>query len=160
MVDEMFYYIIYIGLLLLLIIGMCVIYLNDNDYEIYKRRQVSDTIKWIYQVVNKICDIANFEPSYQIKETNFITYVEKSNSINTINLLIWNDKYHRVFSHNTLIYATLHEISHILSPSISHNSPFDLIENKLFKIAIDLGYYDPDIPLEKNYYTIDNIQNF
>ena len=66
-------------------------------------------------------------------------------------------KHDRVFHQNTLIYSILHEISHILSPSIRHEPPFDSIESTLLKKGFDLGYYDPNVQIESHYMTLDLI---
>ena len=98
-------------------------------------------------------------PIYEIKETTHITYTDKITSTHnvkgTIYLVMWDTINNKLFDHNTLIYTVLHEISHILSPSIKHNPPFDTIESILLKKAIELHYYDPETPIDKNYLTLD-----
>jgi hypothetical protein len=124
-----------------------------------RQQQVRETVQWLYQTVNDVCYRCNMAPIYEIIETTQITYTDKvTNTHNvkgTIYLVIWDDEHGRVFHHNTLIYATLHEIAHILSPSIHHEPPFDSIESILLNNASNLGYYDPSIPIESNYMTLD-----
>lgn len=131
-------------------------------YEHTRQKQTQETIQWLYRAVNDICYRCNMSPIYDIVETTQITYTDKitkpHNIKGTIYLVLWNDRHGRVFSHNTLIYAMLHEITHILSPSIHHEPPFDSIEAILINMAINLGYYDPNIPMESNYMTLD-LQN-
>lgn len=131
-------------------------------YENIRKQQVNDTIQWLYRSVNDICYRCNMTPIYEIIETSQITYTDKvtkpHNIKGTIYLVVWDEKHGRVFNHNTLIYAMLHEITHILSPSIHHEPPFDSIESILMNMAINLNYYDPNIAMESNYMTLD-LQN-
>lgn len=130
-----------------------------NRYELVRQQKVNDTIQWLYQIVNDVCYHCNMSPIYDIVETGQITYTDKITKIHnikgTIYLVVWDEQHCRVFNHNTLVYAMLHEITHILSPSIHHEPPFDSIENILINTAINLGYYDPDMPIESNYMTLD-----
>lgn len=130
-----------------------------DEYEIARRQHVHNTIQWLYRAVNDVCYRCNMSPSYQIVETSQITYTDKvatpHNIKGTIYLVVWCEQHGRVFSHNTLMYAMLHEITHILSPSVHHEPPFDSIESLLINTAINLGYYDPNIPIEPNYMTLD-----
>ena len=156
---------IYIYMMIIVIIIIILVWIYGrfdrgyNEEERIRRQKVKETIKWLYKCVNEICYNCDMEPVYEIKESFQITYSEKNinkhNIKGTIYLVIWNDKYSRVFSRNTLIYAVLHEIAHILSPSINHKDPFDAIEKVLLNKAIELSYYDPKVQMEENYLTLD-----
>lgn len=154
---------IYISISLIIIFGLIWFYLTfDSDqYQSVRAKQITETINWLYHSVNDVCHHCNMSPIYNIVESHQITYTDKlttTHTINgTINLVIWNDKYNRIFHRNTLIYAMLHEISHILSPSIHHDPPFDSIESILLNMATRLGYYDPNVPIESHYVTLDLI---
>lgn len=156
-------YVIYAVIIIFLVIGLACIYFHydqgSNYYELTRQSKVNETIRWLYQAINDICYQCNMSPIYEIKETSRITYTDKVSSSHnvkgTINLVIWDDKYGRIFNYNTLIYAMLHEITHILSPSIHHEPPFDSIESILLNKAIELSYYDPNIPMEPQYMTLD-----
>jgi len=154
----------YILIVILLIIVLIYIYVKFDsrlisNYELIRNQKVNEMIQWLYQAVNDICYRCNMSPVYNIIETSHITYTDKvinSHTIRgTIYLVIWDEKHGRVFNHNTLIYAILHEITHILSPSIHHKPPFDSIETLLLNTAIDLGYYDPNMEIEPHYLTLD-----
>jgi beta-lactamase regulating signal transducer with metallopeptidase domain len=150
---------IYILIVLTILVTLVWIYLylyrDFDEFESIRRNEVNKTIQWLYYSVNNICNHCNMAPIYEIIETDHITYSDKINNPynrrGKIYLVIWNYEYSRIFSHNTLIYAVLHEISHILSPSVHHEPPFDSIESLLLNTAIKLGYYDPNIPLEIGY---------
>lgn len=132
---------------------------SGNQYDTVRDKKVKETIKWLYRSVNDICYHSNMSPIYEIIENDQITYTEKiiKNDISKgiIYLVIWDDTHNRLFQTNTLIYAILHEITHIISPSSHHEAPFDSIENILLNKAIALGYYDRDIPFESHYMTVD-----
>lgn len=146
-----------------LVIVLLLVYVKYNpnytNHNFHRNQQINLTKKWLYKCVNDVCNHCNMNPLYEIKENSVITYTEKltsSHSIKgTINLVIWDEKTQNLFNRNTLVYAVLHEISHILSPSTDHNPPFDSIESTLLKKAQELSYYDPKIPIEPNYITLD-----
>lgn len=140
-------------------------YITNKSY-CYKQQQISETIDWLYGNVNRICDECHFKPIYNIYLTNNITHVEKSENFKgdinggfkgDIYISIWNDKLNRTFHKNTLIYAVLHEIAHLLSPSEGHQEPFDNIENILLNKAIELDIWDPNIIIESNYKTMEHL---
>lgn len=130
---------------------------DKDEYE--RQKKVDMTINWLYKAVNEICYKCNMHPIYEIKETFDVTHSEKNikdfNIKGTINIVMWDIANKKIFSYNTLIYAALHEISHILSPTINHDPPFDAIESILLKKAEELNYYDPKIPIDKDYITMD-----
>ena len=131
--------------------------ITENQHDRFRKEKVNETIEWLYQVVNDVCYRCNMSPVYNIVESTEITYTDKLTSSHTIKgciyLVIWDDTRSRIFNHNTLIYAILHEIAHILSPSVHHEPPFNSIESLLLNTAITLGYYDPSISIESHYTT-------
>lgn len=153
----------YVSILIIVIILLVLIavYMKRavNNNESIRREQVNETIQWLYRAINDVCYRCNMFPTYNIVETSQITYTDKvtnpHNIKGTIYLVVWDEKRCCTFCHNTLMYAMLHEIAHILSPSIHHEPPFDSIEAILINTAINLGYYDPTIPIEPNYMTLD-----
>lgn len=150
-----------IAIVILILVVLIWIYLRPqiDQYESIRRQQVHNTIQWLYRTVNDICYRCNMAPIYEIIETKQITYTDKVTNPHNIKgiiyLVVWDEPHGRVFNHNTLIYAMLHEITHILSPSIHHEPPFDSIESILMNMAINLEYYDPTVPFESNYMTLD-----
>ncbi|CAH6420834.1 Hypothetical protein HVR_LOCUS1302 [uncultured virus] len=156
-------FIIYVIITIFLIMVLAWMYFRFDHgishYEQIRQQKVNETIQWLYRAVNNICYDCNMSPVYEIKETSQITYTDKISSSHnikgTIYLVVWNETHGRVFHYNTLIYATLHEIAHILSPSVHHEPPFDSIESILLNKAIDLDYYDPNVLIEPHYMTLD-----
>lgn len=155
-------FIIYIIFAIFLVLCISFLYFPFNNrinpHQQLKQQKVNDTIQWLYRSVNDICYQCNMSPIYEIIETSQITYTDKiTNSVSTgkIYLVVWNESRDQLFNYNTLMYAMLHEISHILSPSVHHEPPFDSIESMLLNKAIDLNYYNPNISIESNYMTLD-----
>ena len=142
-------------------------YILQTNTVIYRTHKednlVYKTIKWLYKTIDHICTYCQMYPIYNIVEAHNITYTEierkrskdaKNHPKGTIYLVLWDDKKRLLFDDNTLIYAMLHEIAHIMSPSHYHEYPFDKIENKLLNTAALLGYYDTTKLLDINYRTI------
>jgi len=109
--------------------------------------QVRITLQLLQNTVDTICAHCNFSPIYTMHETRDLTYTQG----NDIYICIWDWQNNRLYDFNTLIYAALHEIAHVLSPSIHHNPPFDTIENLLFQRGQQLGIYDPTKPIDPHY---------
>jgi hypothetical protein len=153
----------YVLIVIFLILMLAWIYIRydakTDHYEVVRSHKVKETIRWLYQSVNDICYQCNMSPIYNIHETTNITYTEKLTNNHNIKgiiyLVVWDEKNSRVFNPNTLMYAVLHELAHILSPSIHHEPPFDSIETILLNTATNLGYYDPEIDIESHYMTLD-----
>lgn len=56
------------------------------------------------------------------------------------------------YSLNTILYVTLHEAAHILNQeNIGHTAEFQKKFDELLQRAIELGIYNPDIPVPSNY---------
>jgi hypothetical protein len=123
----------------------------SNSYLRFRHNQTHDTIQSLYQICNNICYHCNFNPIYTILESSHITYTDSSSyntSKGTIHLVIWNTKYSRSFDRNTLLFFLLRELSLIISPSSDNSSSINAI---LLNTAVNLGYFDPLIPIDPDY---------
>jgi len=74
------------------------------------------------------------------------------------------DKNGKVYDENTLMYALLHEVAHILTDfgadhGDPHGNEFKEIFNKLLKCAIQKGIWNPYIPIAKSYKDVCGIKN-
>jgi len=87
-------------------------------------------------------------PSYEIYPSESITRTEDGYRIY---LVLWNGT--QLYDDNTLIYAILHEIAHIMAPAWATHGDveFEEIEHLLLETAHRLGYYDPDVSLPETY---------
>ena len=59
-----------------------------------------------------------------------------------------NGKY---YHDNMLVYVICHEYAHILCNEIGHTKKFFAIFDQLLAKAVQMGYYNPNIPPLKNY---------
>lgn len=148
---------VYIIIIIIVLIWIYVRFdITWNHSEFIRQEKIKETVQWLYRSVNDICYNCDMAPIYEIRESFHITYSEKiNNTKGIIYLVIWDNEHQSVFNRNTLLYSVIHEITHILSPSINHKEPFDSIETLLLNKAVELLYYDPNIPLEPNYLTLD-----
>jgi hypothetical protein len=79
----------------------------------------------------------------------------KGNKSYTINkekvFLCLKDKNNNYYDMNTLIFVTLHEISHALCDEIGHTTKFNKIFDELIKKASEMKIYDPNTPIVQDY---------
>ena len=79
----------------------------------------------------------------------------KGNKSYTINkekvFLCLKDKNDNYYDMNTLIFVTLHEISHALCDEIGHTTKFNKIFDELIKKASEMKIYDPNTPIVQDY---------
>lgn len=150
--------IVVVIVLFLIIIFVRFDYKYDKE-ENERQKKVDKTINWLYKAANEICYKSGMYPLYEIRETFGLTYSEKTHGIHNtkgiIYIVIWDKEKKQIFDYNTLIYAVIHEITHILNPTLNHEKPFDVIESILLKNAEELKYYDKKIPIDKDYITMD-----
>lgn len=77
---------------------------------------------------------------------------DKSYTINKEKVyLCLKDKDGNYYSKNTLYYVFLHELAHVLNPSIGHTEEFQKTFESLLDKAIQLGIFDPSIPIPTDY---------
>lgn len=104
--------------------------------------------------------------SKNIKYTGYLTTLNdrdilnelsfyKGNKSYTINkekvFLCLKDKNENYYHINTLIYVTLHEISHAICDEIGHTSKFNKIFDELLDKASSMKIYDSTIPIVQDY---------
>lgn len=149
-----------LAIVVIVMIILMIIYVRfDDPHKSTKSVRVQSTIQELYRKCNKVCQACNMHPMYTIVESQTITSSEKRNpyhNIGTIYLVLWNEHSNELYDDNTLMYSMLHEISHLLSPSVGHQPPFDNIEHTLLVAAERLGYYRSEIPVDARYRTIES----
>lgn len=81
--------------------------------------------------------------------------VSNSNKSYTVNkkdvYLCLKDKDGEYYNKNMLVYVAVHELAHVLCPSVGHTAEFWKINEQLLNKATELGYYNPSIPAVKDY---------
>jgi len=141
---------------------------NTNNIKLETRR-IYDKIEELKKIVTMIVNHVQLErafvnlgdnsltrrqkpfllPSYKIYPSDSITRTENHHDIH---LVLWNKENNTLYEDNTLVYATLHEIAHIMVPEAEHGDvEFEDIEEILLKTAVKLGYYNPQLALAPNY---------
>jgi hypothetical protein len=65
-------------------------------------------------------------------------------------LCLRNEK-REYFNKNMIMYVSLHELGHVVCPSIGHTPEFYEIFDRLLNKAIALGIYNPSIPIVADY---------
>ena len=136
-----------IFIIVIIIVILTVIYINN-----YRYKQTQLMIARLYQISNNICEACHIHVDYQICESGYLTFTDKSDD--TIHIVLWNSRTNKLFDQNTLVYALLHEIAHLVSPSSNHEPPFDILEGVLLNKARELGYYEPQQKIDDNYITV------
>ena len=58
---------------------------------------------------------------------------------------------HVLYDDNTLMYVTLHECAHVISPGRDHDADFERVFNDLLRKAERVGMYDPNVPFPSKY---------
>ena len=145
---DLSYYIIIIFIIIVFCICIYnVLNLKINNYKFFKSIVIKDTLDWLYQSINEICNESKLYPIYTIKPHDTLTFSEKLEiKKGIIYISVWDDKNDRLYSNNTLLFKSLHEISNILT---ENNYNFDFIEKNLINTAINLGYYDINAKIER-----------
>lgn len=69
----------------------------------------------------------------------------------TIYICLKDPKSQRYYDINTLMYVTLHELSHVISTKYGHGNEFKTNFQKILKYAEYKGVYDSSIPMPKTY---------
>ena len=146
--DDVSYYIIIIFIIIVFCICIYnVLNLKINNYKFFKSIVIKDTLDWLYQSINEICNESKLYPIYTIKPHDTLTFSEKLEiKKGIIYISIWDNKNDRLYNNNTLLEKSLHEISNILT---ENNYNFDFIEKNLINTAINLGYYDINAKIER-----------
>lgn len=116
-----------------------------------KYREVAEMTTWLYKAIDDVCYRADIFPVYELRPSDLLTFTDRHEDRGIIHIVLWDAENERPFERNTVIYAAMHEITHILSPNRGHLPPFDDIEALLLGTAADLGYYDPRVDFADNY---------
>jgi len=130
-------------LLLILLLYFFYFFNSKHSFVVHKIHSLSLMLKHVH---------SSFSPhsslNFQIIESTTSTWVQNKF---IIHLLIWNFNSNSPFDDNTLAFAAIHELAHILCPDNEHTPLFDIIESKLLSIAEHLGYYSPSLFINLDY---------
>jgi hypothetical protein len=77
---------------------------------------------------------------------------KKSYTINKKRIyLCLKNKNQEYYDQNMLMYVAIHELSHVLCDEIGHTPKFNRIFREQLERAAELGIYDPDKPIVRDY---------
>ena len=95
---------------------------------------------WLYHIEPKTKRVGIYEdPDY--------AYIVNKRDI----YIVIKDKNGDYYDDNTLMHVLLHEAAHALNKNLGHGPKFYKIFYKLKTKANELGLYDPDKPLNRDY---------
>lgn len=81
----------------------------------------------------------------------------KGNKSYTINkekvFICLKDRNNNYYDTNMLVYVTLHELAHVINPTVGHDSSFHQVFDKLLLEAEKMKIYDPNMNIDSNYCT-------
>ena len=96
--------------------------------------------------------IMTLQTKRRLKHEISLSKGKKSYTINKEEIfLCLKDENDQYYSDNMLIYVLLHEISHSVCDEIGHTEKFHKIFNALTTKAVELGIYNNQIPLIRDY---------
>lgn len=168
-------------LIALLLILILLLFLSSRPIEVYgeeeRRREWEEKkLEYFRRVVGDVCSICKYKYRIQvyIDKTGNTHSISRNRKYSTeewerrkkdkrhkrkedaskkirgsIYILLYRDNI--PFDTNTLTYALIHEIAHLICPTIGHDSHFRTIETKLLSAAASLSYYRKDLPLDPLY---------
>ena len=97
----------------------------------------------LHAILSKIHPVAN--------QVN-IRKGDKSFTTNKTDItLCLKDQDGEYYNKNMLVYVAVHELAHTICKSVGHTNEFYTINDKLLNKAEKLGYYNPSIPIVKDY---------
>lgn len=120
---------------------------------------------WLYRfltkekdpMVNNLKDqLAKVDPSFKNLDIRSGTsaYTENKSTI----YMCMKDENGKYYAMNTLVYVSLHEISHVLNKSYGHDDSFKKIFSDLLKRAQMVGIYNPAQPIPNSYCGVENYE--
>ena len=129
---------IFIYVIVLLILAFC--------YSLNSKENFTDKDPMLVELHSVLSHIDSAAKNITISKAN------KSYTVNKKDVfLCLKDKDGEYYNKNMLVYVAVHELAHVLCPSVGHTEEFWKINEKLLNKATELGYYNPSIPAVKDY---------
>ena len=111
----------------------------------------SNDISRIRERLMQVDDIKSIVEGIKFDISDGNTYCEDKETI----YFCTRDANDKVYDDNTLIYAALHELAHVITKSIGHTHEFYDNFDKLLELATIHRIYNPCIPIAKEYCGVD-----
>ena len=144
-----------ICIIVLIIVIIILIAIQLEEYSLQddpKLNEIKDAIDPLFSKTIKYTGILEVINNRNIFDELSFYKGDKSYTINKEKVfLCLKDKNGNYYDMNTLIFVTLHEISHALCDEIGHTTKFNKIFDELIKKATEMQIYDPDTPIVQDY---------
>ena len=130
-------------------------YKNKQEYFLQSDPILNNILEKFKEFYNKDRDWK--EPLTKLNEIDMmkdISYYrgDKSYTINKEKVYIClKDDNGNYYDENMLIYVIAHEMAHCICDEIGHTDKFHYIFEELLKLLTQEGYYNPSIPVIRNY---------
>ncbi|NDE13739.1 hypothetical protein EBZ80_02295 [bacterium] len=113
-------------------------------------KQVSEHYQQLDPMLQTIKD--SLRPLHPRVESIDFFEGKKSYTINKKRIyLCLKDKNEEYYDQNMLLYVAIHELAHVLCDEIGHTAKFNRIFQEQLQRAVELGIYDPDKPIVRDY---------
>ena len=144
-----------ICIIILIIVIIILIAIQLEEYSLQddpKLNEIKEAIEPLFSKNIKYTGILEVINNRDIFEELSFYKGNKSYTINKEKVfLCLKDKNEKYYDMNTLIFVTLHEISHALCDEIGHTTKFNKIFDELLQKAAKMKVYDPNTPIVQDY---------
>lgn len=124
--------------------------LPKKSYLEYNNK-IQEKLDFIYANLQNLLLQDNLNLKFTLNPSDKQTYTENKSHI----YLVLTKSNGQFYDDNTLIYAAIHELSHIICPSSNnedpHTSIFETIQNHYLNLAKEYKLYNPNKPIDPDY---------
>jgi len=132
-------------LIILIIIVLCKTIRNfQENYGVSSSPETTEILQEIKLRIAKINPEYYYIPIKEGK-SSFTRYKR------TISLCMKNPRTKEIYNINILMYVVLHEVGHVITKSKGHGAEFQKNFSLLLSQAVNLGIYDPSVPIPEDY---------
>jgi hypothetical protein len=124
--DELSIFIVLLIVVILFVVVLAESYNRDDERMI---RRIKNDLETVYPGINSICVITSGQNTYT--DNKRIVYI------------LLRDDDGRFYDYNTLIYASLHEIAHVVTPDLDHTPLYVANFRALLTKAKNKGIFIP-----------------
>lgn len=141
--------------LFLIILVIWAIYKQINDHYLIddsKLKEIKNVFEDFFSQENYWTSPLDMLNDRDVMKEIKIYRGEKSYTINKKKVyLCLKDEKGEYYTDNMLIFVFAHEIAHVLCDEIGHTEKFHIIFEELIAKLTDSGFYNPSIPIDKEY---------
>jgi hypothetical protein len=134
-------------LLLLVILWIVTSSYQSKRPESKRLNEVELELEHVLSDLDYLCNVAAVKPNFTLVPSETSSWVEDKRCIH---LLVWDSSRKRLYDHNTIMHAAIHELVHVLCPSPKENALFKQMEDYFLQLAerekLIQGDPDPEYP--------------